>query len=60
MNADAGRGIDADASVGIEISWLIWVAIGFAVVGFLLAAIGVVLIIVISRHAARDATPAPG
>lgn len=60
MNADAGRGIDADASVGIELSWLIWVAIGFAVVGFLLAATGVVLIIVISRHAARDATPAPG
>jgi len=60
MNADASRGIDADASVGIEISWLIWVGVGLAVVGLLLAATGVVLIIVLSRHAARDATPAPG
>jgi hypothetical protein len=60
MNADAGRGIDADASIGIEVAWLIWVAVGLAVIGFLLAATGVVLIIVISRHAARDPAAAPG
>jgi hypothetical protein len=58
MNADAGRGISVDASVGVEISWLIWAGIGLAVVGLLVAATGVALIVVIGRRAGRDAAPA--
>jgi hypothetical protein len=61
MNAGAARGISVDASVGVEISWLIWVAVGLLVVGLLLAVVGVTLIIVIGRHAARgEPAAAPG
>lgn len=57
MNADASRGISVDASVGVEISWLIWVGIGLAVVGLVLTATGAVLIAVIGRRASRDVAP---
>jgi uncharacterized membrane protein len=54
MNADAGRGVSVEANVGVEISWLLSVGIGLAVVGLILTVAGVVLIAVIGRRASRD------
>ncbi len=54
LNTDASRGISVEASVGVELSWLIWVGIGLAVVGLILTAAGVTLVAVIGRRASRD------
>ena len=53
LNADAKPGVDVDASVGIEIDWLIWVGVGLVVVGLLIAGGGIALIVVMRREAAQ-------
>jgi hypothetical protein len=37
MNADASRGVSADAEAGVKIDWLIWVGLGILLVGLLIA-----------------------
>ena len=60
MNADASRGIAVDAEAGVKVEWIIWVGVGFALVGLVLTVVGVLLILRIARRAARlAATAAP-
>jgi hypothetical protein len=49
MNADGARGIAVEADAGVQISWLIWLGIGLAVVGLAVAAGAVALIAHIRR-----------
>ncbi len=49
MNADGSSGIDADVRVGIKLEWLLPVAIGFIIVGFLLLAGGTVGAVLATR-----------
>jgi hypothetical protein len=58
MNADAGRGVDLDARLGIKVDWLLPAAIGFVVIGVLLLSGGAALVIVGSRGVSRAGEPA--
>lgn len=49
MNADGSSGVDADARVGIKIDWLLPVAIGLMIVGYLLLAGGTVAAVFAAR-----------
>lgn len=55
MNADGSRGVDADASIGAKVSWLIWAGVGLTVVGFLLVA-GMVALTIYLTRARREAS----
>jgi hypothetical protein len=55
MNADASAGVAVDAEAGVKIGWLIWVGIGLLIAGLILTAVAVILVIVVSRRASRDA-----
>jgi hypothetical protein len=57
MNADASRGIDLDARVGIKLDWLLPAIIGLLAVGLVLLAGGTVLVVFGSRGAAPAAEP---
>ena len=57
MNADAARGIDVEADVGVKLGWVIWAGLGMFVVGLLMTVGGVVVILLIGRRASRDSTP---
>jgi uncharacterized protein DUF4389 len=57
MNADASRGVDLDARVGIKLDWLLPAIIGVLAVGLVLLAGGTVLVVVGSRGAPRAAEP---
>ena len=59
MNADASRGIDLDARLGIKVDWLLPALIGLIVVGLILLAGGTTLVIVGSRGLARPSEPTP-
>jgi hypothetical protein len=60
MNAGATRGVSVDASAGVKIDWVIWVGIGFAIVGLVLLVGGITLIVKIARRArGESAAPAP-
>jgi hypothetical protein len=59
MNEDAGRGVDVDARLGIEVGWFLPAAIGLLVAGLVLLAGGTVLAIAGGRGLARPAEPAP-
>jgi Domain of unknown function (DUF4389) len=59
MNADASRGVDLDARVGIKLDWLLPAIIGLLAAGVVLLAGGTLLVIFGSRGAARAAEPAP-
>ena len=59
MNADASRGVDVDARMGIKVDWLLPALIGIAALGLVLLAGGAVLVIVGSRGEARAAGPGP-
>jgi Domain of unknown function (DUF4389) len=59
MNADASRGIDVDARIGIKVDWLLPALIGLMALGLVLLAGGTVLIIVASRGQDRRAEPVP-
>ena len=56
MNADATRGIDVEADVGVKLGWAIWAGLGMFVVGLLMSAGAVIVILLIGRHASRDST----
>jgi hypothetical protein len=56
MNADAARGVDVEADVGVKLGWAIWAGLGMLVVGLLMSAGAVAAILLISRRASRDAT----
>jgi hypothetical protein len=51
MNADGSSDVAVDASVGIQIDWLIWVGIGLAIIGIALAGGGIALIVIMRREA---------
>ena len=53
MNADATRGIDVEADVGVKLGWAIWAGLGMFVVGLLMTAGAVAVILMIGRHASR-------
>jgi hypothetical protein len=57
MSADAARGIDVEARVGVKLDWVIWAGLGLLVVGLLMSAGAVAAIILIGRRA--DRVPAP-
>src|SRR5690606_10813136 len=38
-NADASRPVAVEAEAGLRLGWLVWVAVGFAVVGLLILAL---------------------
>jgi hypothetical protein len=59
MNADASRGVDVDARIGIKVDWLLPALIGLLALGLVLLAGGTVLIIVASRGQGRRAEPLP-
>jgi hypothetical protein len=59
LNADTARGVAVDAEIGAKVNWLIWAGIAALVVGLVLAATGVILILVIGRRASRDRVEAP-
>jgi len=44
MNADGARGIAVEADAGVQISWLLWVGIGLAIVGMAVTGGAVALI----------------
>ena len=56
MNADATRGIDVEADVGVKLGWAIWAGLGMFVIGLLMSAGAVVVILLIGRRAGRDST----
>jgi Domain of unknown function (DUF4389) len=58
MNADASRGVDLDARLGIKVGWFLPAAIVLAVLGLLLLAGGTVLAILGGRGLARAEEPA--
>ena len=58
MNADATRGVDLDARLGIKTDWLLPALIGIAAAGLVLLAGGTTLILVGSRGLARQPEPA--
>jgi hypothetical protein len=59
MNADATRGVDLDARLGIKVDWLLPALIGLIIGGLALLAGGTALIIVGSRGLARQPEPLP-
>ena len=60
MNADASRGVDLDARLGIKVDWLLPALIGLIALGLVLLAGGTVLVIVGSRGQARAGGAVPG
>jgi hypothetical protein len=56
MNADAARGIDAEADAGVKLDWAIWAGLGMFALGLLMSAGAVVVILLIGRRA--DQAPA--
>jgi len=56
MNADATRGIDVEADVGVKLDWAIWPGLGMFVVGLLMTVGAVIVILLIGRRASRDQT----
>jgi Domain of unknown function (DUF4389) len=59
MNADASRGVDTNARLGIKVSWFLPAAIGLLVLGLVLLAGGTVLAILGGRGLARAEEPPP-
>ena len=59
MNADASRGVDLDARLGIKVDWLLPALIGLLALGLVLLAGGTLLVIFGSRGQAQPAEPLP-
>jgi len=59
MNADASRGVDVDARLGIKIDWLLPALMGMLVAGVVILAGGAVLVIFGGRGLARRDEPTP-
>jgi len=51
MNANAARGVDVEADVGVKLGWAIWAGLGMFVVGLLMTAGAVIVILLIGRRA---------
>lgn len=49
MNEDGSAGIDASGAFGAEVPWLLWLGLGFAVVGILVLVGGIVMIYFAAR-----------
>lgn len=58
MNADASRGVDVDATLGIRVGWLLPAAIGLLVAGVLALAGGTAMILAGTRDGRTGAGPA--
>jgi hypothetical protein len=58
MNADAARGVDVEADVGVKLDWAIWAGLGMFVIGLLMTVGAVIVILLIGRRASRDRRPA--
>jgi hypothetical protein len=56
MNADAARGIDVEADVGLKLDWAIWAGLGIFVVGLLMTVGAVSVILLIGRRSSGDRT----
>jgi hypothetical protein len=54
MNADAARGIDVEADVGVKLDWAIWAGLGMFVIGLLMTVGAVIVILLIGRRASRE------
>jgi hypothetical protein len=54
MNADATRGVDVEADVGVKLDWAIWPGLGALVLGLLMTVGAVVVIVLMGRRAGRD------
>jgi hypothetical protein len=59
MNAGGSRGVAIDAEIGAKPGWLIWVGVGFAIVGLVLTAGGAIVILLVGRRASRDQVVVP-
>ena len=57
MNADASRGVDLDARLGIKVDWLLPALIGLLALGLVLLAGGTLLIIFATRGQPRQVEP---
>jgi hypothetical protein len=53
MNADASRGVDVEADVGVKLGWAIWAGLGLVAVGLVMSAGAVAVILLIGRRAQR-------
>jgi hypothetical protein len=66
MNAGGSRPVAVEAEIGAKLDWVIWLGVGFIVVGLVLSIGGVILILIVGRRASRDqiavsgATDRPG
>jgi hypothetical protein len=58
MNADAARGIDVEADVGVKLDWAIWAGLGMFGIGLLMTVGAVFVIVLIGRRARPGSRPA--
>jgi hypothetical protein len=56
MNADADRGLDVEADVGVKLDWALWAGLGMSVIGLLMTVGAVIVILLIGRRASGDPT----
>ena len=54
MNQDASAGIDVDADIGAKIPSLLWISVGLLIGGGVFLALGVLLLVIPIRRAARS------
>jgi hypothetical protein len=57
MNADAARGVDVGADVGVKLDWALWVGVGLFFVGLVMTAGAVAVILLVGRRADRMTAP---
>ncbi len=54
MNADAARGIDAEADTGVKLDWATWAGIGSLVVGLLMMLGAIAVFLLVARRGSRE------
>jgi hypothetical protein len=54
MNANAARGVDLEADVGVKLDWAIWAGLGMFVIGLVMTVGAVIVILLIGRRASRE------
>ena len=61
MNADASRGVAVEVDAGAKVSWLIWVGLGLAIFGLLVAGVALLAVMwLINRGRWPEAAGPPG